>query len=72
MWRGGGGGIRPTSETVFMLSIAINTAKHVCATTIIVSELNPLRPLRDLQYYHNYTTIIKHINLLNLTYLRAS
>ena len=42
----------PISQTLFMLSIAINRAEPVCASVIIklVSEPNPLRPLRDLQY----------------------
>ena len=41
---------RSSSQTLFLLSIATSGVVHVCATVIIVSEPNPLRPLRDLQY----------------------
>ena len=42
---------RPISQTVFMLSIAINRAEHVCATVIIK---------------HNYMLMCNHKNVINI------
>ena len=42
---------RPISETVFMLSIAINRAEHVCATVIIK---------------HNYMLMCNHKIVINI------
>ena len=42
---------RPISQTVFMLSIAINRAKHVCATVIIK---------------HNYMLMCNHKIVINI------
>ena len=43
--------IRPISQTVFMLSIAINRAEHVCATVIIK---------------HNYMLMCNHKIVINI------
>ena len=42
---------RPISQTVFMLSIAINRAEHVCATVIIK---------------HNYMLMCNHKIVINI------
>ena len=42
---------RPISQTVFMLSIAINRAEHVCATVIIK---------------HNYMLMCNHKFVINI------
>ena len=42
---------RPVSQTVFMLSIAINRAEHVCATVIIK---------------HNYMLMCNHKIVINI------
>ena len=42
---------RPISQTVFMLSIAINRAEHVCATVIIK---------------HNYMLLCNHKIVINI------
>ena len=42
---------RPISQTVFMLSIAINRAEHVCATVIIE---------------HNYMLMCNHKIVINI------
>ena len=42
---------RPTSQTAFMLSIAINGAEHVCATVIIK---------------HNYMLMCNHKMFINI------
>ena len=42
---------RPISQTVFMLSIAINRAEHVCATVIIK---------------HNYMSKCNHKIVINI------
>ena len=44
-------GYRPISQTVFMLSIAINRAEHVCATVIIK---------------HNYMLMCNHKIVINI------
>ena len=43
--------IRPISQTVFMLSIAINRAEQVCATVIIK---------------HNYMLMCNHKTVINI------
>ena len=42
---------RPISQTVFMLSIAINRAEHVCATVIVK---------------HNYMLMCNHKIVINI------
>ena len=47
----GDAGYRPISQTVFMSSIAINRAEHVCATVIIK---------------HNYMLMCNHKIVINI------
>ena len=48
---------RPISQTMFMLSIAINRAEHVCATVIIK---------------HNYMLMCNHKIVINLCLLNST